>query len=420
MTGLLRSLLARHETAGGHALLLSATLGAAARTSLLSPAPWSRPKVPPLAVAAALPYPLISDRNSVIETRAGSRSRRIASLLRPWLDMPDAVAAHALEAARNGASVLIVRNTVAGAIAVQRALEALAPDDPCLFRAEGVIAPHHGRFAAPDRRLLDAAVENAFGKRAERRGGCVLVGTQTLEQSLDIDADLLLTDLCPMDVLLQRLGRLHRHARRRPTGFEEATAVVLVPEARDLSPFLPSRSRGLPRHGLGRVYPDLLAIEATWRLLETHQPLTLPEDNRWLVEHATHPDALATIAAELGDAWEKLRRELQGVAAAHGQHAAHVALCWEEDLLEMVFPSRPDERTATRLGTDDRRFRLDPPSLSPFGAMLEEVVVPGWLAHGIGAEIEVATIVRDAVGLLLTIGDVRFRYNKFGLERADA
>ena len=420
MTGLLRSLLARHEAAGGHALLLSATLGAAARTHLLSPAPWSRPEVLSLDVAAALPYPLISDRNSVIEARAGSRSRRIASLIRPWLDMPDAVAAHALEAARNGARVLIVRNTVSGAIAVQRALEALAPDDPCLFRAEGVIAPHHGRFAAPDRRLLDAAVESVFGKRAERRSGCVLVGTQTLEQSLDIDADLLLTDLCPMDVLLQRLGRLHRHERRRPTGFEEATAVVLVPEARDLSPFLPGGSRGLPRHGLGRVYSNLLAVEATWRLLEMRQPLTLPEDNRWLVEHATHPEALVAIAGELGGAWEKLRRELQGLASAHVQHAAHLALRWEEDPLEMVFPSRLDERTATRLGTDDRRFRLDPPSPSPFRAILDEVVVPGWLARGIGAEIEVATVVRDAAGLLLTIGDARFRYGRLGLERAEA
>ena len=56
----------------------------------------------------------------------------------------------------------------------------------------------------------------------------MLVGTQTLEQSLDIDADLLVTDLAPVDVLLQRIGRLHRHDRKRPPGFEAAQAIVLT------------------------------------------------------------------------------------------------------------------------------------------------------------------------------------------------
>jgi CRISPR-associated endonuclease/helicase Cas3 len=56
--------------------------------------------------------------------------------------------------------VLVVRNTVAGAIALQSALEAIAGlDDSRLFRATGVAAPHHGRFAREDRRLLDVAVE---------------------------------------------------------------------------------------------------------------------------------------------------------------------------------------------------------------------------------------------------------------------
>ncbi len=77
------------------------------------------------------------------------------------------------------------------------------------------MAPHHSRYAKTDRQLLDKAIEAAFG-RGGASGGCVAVATQTVEQSLDIDADLLITDLCPIDVLLQRIGRLHRH--KQPSG----------------------------------------------------------------------------------------------------------------------------------------------------------------------------------------------------------
>ena len=179
----------------------------------------------------------------------------------------------------------MLRNTVNGAVEVQKAIEALAgPDSSLLFRAEGVATLHHGRFAREDRRLLDKWVEEVIGK-TRPEGGLVLAGTQTLEQSLDIDADFLITDLCPADVLLQRIGRLHRHTkdgrgvpRHRPSEFEAPHCVVLTPEG-GLAPFLGRhRPGGKSRHGLGgTVYQDLTILEATRRLV-TGQPVwCIPE-----------------------------------------------------------------------------------------------------------------------------------------------
>ncbi len=107
---------------------------------------------------------------------------------------PTAIAKRALAAAECGARVLLVRNTVRDAVASARAFESVAPDHPSLFRLDGVATLHHGRFARTDRWRLDAEVERRIGKGA-RAQPLVLIGTQTLEQSLDIDADFLITDL---------------------------------------------------------------------------------------------------------------------------------------------------------------------------------------------------------------------------------
>lgn len=88
----------------------------------------------------------------------------------------------------------------------------------------------HSRFLAQDRAEKEREVLMELGKpgagkqRPEKR---ILVGTQVLEQSLDIDFDVLLTDLCPMDLLLQRIGRLHRHERIRPEKLSQALCLVM-------------------------------------------------------------------------------------------------------------------------------------------------------------------------------------------------
>ena len=134
----------------------------------------------------------------------------------------------------------------------------------------------------------------------------MVVGTQTLEQSLDIDADLLITDLCPMDVLLQRIGRLHRHQRGdRPADYAAPHCIVLAPDGADLSPLLDKKSGPFP-NGLGprgKVYEDVRVLEATRRLIAEHPEWRIPAMNRELVERATHPRALAGIVERMGEDW---------------------------------------------------------------------------------------------------------------------
>ncbi len=424
MTQLLVGLLDRHTDAGGHALLLSATLGSEARERLLGSLPRRlRPNETrntlPSGPIADVPYPAISDSSAIRPVPARDNAARTVRVrFCPCIDAPERIAAMAAEAARTGAKTLVVRNTVAGAVAVQKALEQeLGDSHPALFRAQDVAAPHHGRFAARDRRVLDEAVELHFGKRAPRNGATVLVGTQTLEQSLDIDADYLLTDLAPADILLQRLGRLHRHARSgRPARFASPEAVILTPASRDLSGFL-KPGRGKQRHGLGgRVYDNLLSIEATWRELEQRSRLCLPAENRTIVEAATHGPALDVLARELGPEWKRHRTDYVGSLGAM-RGAAHInRLNWKVPWDEQDAWPEPGEKLRTRLGLDDRLATLAKPWMSPFGKALTDMKIPGWMADGAEPSDESATLVEATAGALRFRWAGRdFLYDRHGL-----
>lgn len=74
----------------------------------------------------------------------------------------------------------------------------------------------HSAFLASDRSRIEDELQSKLGKHGDRPEKMVVIGTQVLEQSLDIDFDILFTDIAPMDLILQRIGRLHRHDRERP------------------------------------------------------------------------------------------------------------------------------------------------------------------------------------------------------------
>lgn len=413
MRQLLSHLLTHHLGIGGHALLLSATLGAAARTGFIN-AGAVRQEPPDWATARATPYPAltVSGQPPLAVTAAMPdkvvQVERVAALADPVALIPRLVAALNV-----GARVLVILNTVARVIALQHTVEteALIPQS-ALFRCQAVIAPHHGRFAAVDRSVLDAAVSTRLGKGSDP-GPVLLIGTQTLEQSLDLDADLLVTDLCPMDVLLQRIGRLHRHDRIRPPGFEIARCIVLVPENSTLENWLgkDGKARGLA--GLGNVYPDLRMVRRTLDLLAEKPTLAIPRDNRWLVEGATHPEALATLDGPL---WQRHAQEVEGGAMAQAVQATLVSIRPQPF---GSFTFNPLNATVqTRLGLNDRRVRLDRTVTSPFGQRLAELVIPGHLAPATVEE-EAVVLVEQVDSLILRYGDMRYRYSRLGLERLE-
>jgi len=165
----------------------------------------------------------------------------------------------------------------------------------------------HSRFIAPDRTNIEQEMLMELGKpgQGKRPHKRILVGTQVLEQSLDIDFDIMLTDLCPMDLLLQRIGRLHRHERLRPEKLRQAQCLVMGFDCDDFEV------------GSKNIYGEYLLMR-TQELLP--EQLTLPQDIPDLVQDvydATVP--LASSPSGYQDAkmkWERLIRNKETRAEA--------------------------------------------------------------------------------------------------------
>ncbi len=434
MNVLLEQLLKAHLGAGGHALLLSATLGAVARTRFLAlGSSQTSPPPPSLAQACTVAYPCLSSRVAeevrIMPVEGNPRHKRVHWQALDAIDDAPRIAALAFDAATDGACVLVIRNTVPAAVATLQAIERMAErhGKRYLFEVNGISTLHHSRFSKQDRPLLDAAVQAELGKLREALGGRIIVGTQTLEQSLDIDADLLITDLCPMDVLLQRIGRLHRHARpdeERPLTFRAATARVLTPAGHDLRPLL-KRSR----HGLGRlrdgsgVYPDLRILEATRRLVEAQPTRSIPADNRMLVEQATHPDALLAIETDMGIDWQQTGQAIDGKALADRSLGRLHTMAFDRPFGTEAFPDQ-DEKIATRLGAADRLIEVDPPLPGPFGLPVSQLTLRHHqIPTGLSPDAQptdwmpLSDSLGRTVGFEFMLGTQRYRYSRFGLER---
>lgn len=283
----LEALLAAQAANGGSAIVLSATLPANIRQQLAAVfAKAIKRPVPPLG-ATTYPLATIIAGVGIVEASTGVRKDLIRSVSVERLPDTEAALAAVVEAARQGAAVAWVRNTVDDANDAADLIRGFGIE-PLLF---------HARFAMGDRLKVEARVMERFGADAVkdgRRG--VLIATQVVEQSLDLDFDLVVSDLAPVDLLLQRMGRLWRHPTRDPHRPIDGPRFLVVSPDPVEAPAAGWIAGAL--RGTSYVYPDHALLWRSARSLFRRGEVRVPDDVRALVEEAYGaaadvPDALA-------------------------------------------------------------------------------------------------------------------------------
>ncbi|WP_341668074.1 CRISPR-associated helicase Cas3' [Alcaligenes sp. SDU_A2] len=331
MFELLESLLTMHVHQGGSAVLLTATLPLAQRQRLVNiwlnamqTEPYSlRNQAFPLATSVNM-FRGERVQEHTLASRAGSERRVDVQFLQSVDTCLDVV----VDAVEQGRCVVWVRNTVAEAIEAYRAVRGQVrhPARCQLF---------HSRFVMADRQRIETEVLQHFGKSAgaSQRAGRVLITTQVFQESLDADADVMISDLCLIDDLIQRAGRLHRHARdtqgnRQAPGQADARGTPILwvhaPPWQDepLHDWLKKADFG----GTQAVYRSPGRLWLGMRKLRELGGWSLPEQARELIE--------AVYGEQADDAIpESLRQEEQRVEGKDRSMAASArsnALKWEQ------------------------------------------------------------------------------------------
>ena len=267
-------------------VLLSATLSEARCTALVDA--YRRglrlaagEKVPTTPETVRTPFPCLvtagRERTEVTATSASGRR----STVRLRRLTKDALVPLLTEALADGGCALVVRNTVRRAQETYELLRETFGED---------VGLNHARFTIGDRLAKDADLLRRFGpprSRPDRPHRAVVVATQVVEQSLDVDFDLLVSDLAPIDLTLQRMGRLHRHNRPRPPRLATPTCYI---------DYLPSTTSDDPavEPGAKAIYGEqdmLMSAAALDRVLDGPGVVTVPDDVHDLIEAVYGPDA---------------------------------------------------------------------------------------------------------------------------------
>ena len=233
------------------------------------------------------------------------------------LDNAVAIARLALQQIENGGCACVLMNTVKGAQQVFREVQRLiAGGEYSRFQKDEHCTLFHARFRAAKRNELEKRITDQFGKDATLENGkrpqrALVVATQVIEQSLDVDFDVFLSQIAPIDLLLQRSGRQWRHQRKHRPIFA-CTFHILLPELK------------APLHfGItGKIYAREVLLR-TASVLHATESWVLPRDFRCSIE-AVYGDSTPTApfieAADLEKATQENEQKIADEAQLSRQH----------------------------------------------------------------------------------------------------
>ncbi|WP_400203830.1 CRISPR-associated helicase Cas3' [Candidatus Methanomassiliicoccus intestinalis] len=274
------------------------------------------------------------------------------------------------EKTSSGGYIGIIVNTVRRAQTIARMLRERYPDDVSLL---------HSGYTSLDRTTREAAVLDSLKKENRKSAPYrkFIVGTQVMEQSLDLDFDLLITDICPMDLLIQRIGRLHRHDNQRPPLLKNAYCFVLD-TGKDFEA------------GSEIIYGKYHLINTRCLLPDV---LHLPEDIPALVHQAYSPNGIS-VPDEIVCEYEHAKLEMDAKLRDKNERAK-------------IFQMKEPGRMKNLIGWLDQDKKDDPTGKRSEAAVRDtndsiEVI----LVHRIGNKLHILPWVDDYGGMELPNGPI--------------
>ncbi len=343
MSPILGRLLCWLRTLGSGVILLSATLPAEQRARLLRC--WHTEPQKELERPIAVPYPRCIAVGSRAEHRPIPRTPETARRTElKWIEGDTrAIAQAVIASVRDGGCAAWIHNTVSDAQCAFAALRELGwPEaDRILF---------HARFPTEDRLQREQNVLALLSRGAARPQRLIVVATQVLEQSLDVDFDAMFSELAPIDLLIQRAGRLHRHPERDARRREEHRLSTLHLHV--------GGSLSAPNFGASAFVYDEHVLLRTWWTLHQRRQWTVPEESDALME-AVYPTPSDLSVLPEGLPEPLVARWLE--SADKLQHALKVA---EKKGTKQLVP-RPGSPDIEQSFLDELRDVLDDPEEAP-------------------------------------------------------